>query len=73
MYDHIKVGDLVRISGLSYSSFQSLPIHLVVYKESENGFYCSCVFRLLNDKGKVIWFYANMSDPHKDIRLAFEN
>tara|TARA_B100001094_G_scaffold301613_1_gene328079 strand:+ start:894 stop:1115 length:222 start_codon:yes stop_codon:yes gene_type:complete len=72
MYDHIKVGDLVRILGLSCSNFQSLPVHLVVHKESENGFYCSCVFLLLSDKGKFIRFYANSSDPNNDIKLAFE-
>lgn len=72
MYEHIKKGDLVKIPGLSSFNEYGLPLHLVLHKESENGFYGSYVFILLNDKGEVIWFYANANNPYDDINLAFE-
>ena len=73
MYEHIKAGDLVEITGMNYEEGKNNNIHLVIHKEHILGFYCKCVFRLLNDKGKLVWFYANANDPYNDIRIAFEN
>ena len=73
MYEHIKAGDLVEITGMNYEKGKNNNIHLVIHKEHEIGFYCKCVFRLLNDKGKLVWFYANANDPYNDIKIAFED
>ena len=73
MYGQIKVGDLVEITGMNYEKGKNNNVHLVIHKEVENGFYCKCVFRLLNDKGKLVWFYANTNDPYNDIKIAFED
>ena len=73
MYEHIKVGDLVKITGMNYAEGKNNNIHLVIHKEHEMDFYCKCVFNLLNDKGKLVWFYANANDPYNDIKIAFED
>ena len=73
MYSHIKIGDLVRITKMNYSSFDSLPLYLVVKKVSETGFYCKCAFLLLDNNCKLIWFHANSNDPYNDIHLVNKN
>ena len=73
MYNHIKKGNLVRITGISYIDFKNLPIYLVIDKKSENGFYCKCNFCLLNEKGHIIWFYADANNPYQDIKLAIKD
>ena len=68
MYSHIKIGNLVEITGINYAEGKNNNVHLVVEKEYDHKCSSKCIFYLLNEEGKLLRYYANANNPYKNIK-----
>ena len=66
MFKESKPGDLIKITGRSYTPLKDKPVYLVIKKEDCQGDYR---FLLLDDCGYAFWTYFKKRDPYDNILI----
>lgn len=66
MYDHINVGDLIKIISYSKKNIYENDIFIVIEKDIYQGFaeLLNCSFVLLNQYGNLRWVNLNPNNPY---------
>lgn len=73
IYSKLAVGDLAKITGRSKTSFDLLPIYLIIRIDIFEGYLGKkeITYQLLDCNLNVIWFHDNKNNPYQSIVKAF--
>jgi len=66
MLKQCKAGDLIKITGRSYTQLKDKPVYLVIEKEEHQGNYS---FLLLDHYGDAFWTSFRKKDPYDNVLI----
>jgi len=66
MLKQCKAGDLIKITGRSYTPLKDKPVYLVIEKEEHHGNYS---FLLLDNYGDAFWTSFRKKDPYDNVLI----
>lgn len=67
MFKQCNVGDLIKITGRSYTPLKDKPVYLVIEKEKHQGNYS---FLLLDCYGESFWTSFNKQIPYENVLIV---
>jgi hypothetical protein len=67
MLKQCKTGDLIKITGRSYTPLKDKPVYLVIEKEEHQGNYS---FLLLDHSGDSFWTSFRKESPYDNVLIV---